>query len=111
MKPKRIMLIGLLTVAGLLVFGVVLVPRAVRRFFYPPAPPMPSVVSKPTAQILAELEAIMRNKAPQVLDQMQTGLSDQEITALERQAGIQLPDEIRALYRWRNGCGSRNPRV
>lgn len=105
------MAIGLLIVVGLLVIGASLIPRAVRRFFYPPAPPMPSVVSTPIAQILADLEAIMKKKAPQVLDQMQAGLSDPEIAALQREAGIQLPAEFRALYQWHNGCRSADPRI
>lgn len=111
MKPKRTMAIVLLIVAGLLLTSALLIPRAIRRFFYPPAPPMPSVVATPVTQILSDLEANMKKKAPQVLDQMQPGLSDQEIAALEQQAGIQLPTEIRALYQWHNGCRSADPRV
>lgn len=111
MKPKRIVAIALMVVAGLLVVSALLIPGAIRRFFYPPAPPMPSVVDKSTAQILSELEGAMRSKAPKVLDQMQTGLSDGEIAALEGQSGVRLPDEIKTLYRWRNGCRSSDPRV
>jgi cell wall assembly regulator SMI1 len=111
MKRKRVISIGLLIVLGVLAFVVLMVPQGVRRFFYPPAPPMPPVVSKSVAQILAELESAMKRKAPHVLDDMQPGLSDEEITTLERQAGIQLPEEMRVLYRWRNGCRSQDPRL
>src|SRR5436305_5776061 len=103
MKRRRVVAIALVIVVGLVVLGVMIIPRRVERFFYPFAPPMPPVVSKPTTQILLELEAAMKSKAPQVLDDLQRGLSDDEITALERQSGIQLPAEFRILYHWRNG--------
>ncbi len=109
MKRRRIIATALLVVLGLIVVGALLIPRKVERFFYPLAPPMPAVVSKPTTQILSKLEAEMKTKAPKVLDQLQKGLSDEEITALEHQAGIKLPPEFRALYRWRNGSQSRDP--
>jgi cell wall assembly regulator SMI1 len=109
MKRRRLIIIALLVLAGLLLSGALLVPRAVRRIFYPLAPPMPPIVSKSTAQILSELEANIKAKAPQVLEQMKPGLSDEEIIRLEGQAGIRLPDEIRTLYRWRDGCRSKDP--
>ena len=105
------MAIALLLLAGLLVFGALLIPRAVRRFFYPLASPMPPVVAKSTTQLLSELEGTLKSKAPQVLDEMQIGLSDEEIATLERQANLRLPEEIRTLYRWRNGCRSNNPLI
>lgn len=111
MKRRRILAIALLVLVGLFVFGALLIPRAVRRFFYPLAPPMPPVVSKSTTQILSELETTIKSKAPQVLEQMQKGLSDEEITTLERQAGIRLTEEIRTLYHWRNGSPSKDPRI
>lgn len=111
MNRKRMMALALLVVAGVLVASVLILPWAIRRSFYPPAPSMPHVVNKSVEQILGELEAIMQSKAHPVLDGFQPGLSDQQLTNLERQAGIQLPDEIRALYRWRNGCRANDPRV
>jgi hypothetical protein len=92
MTRKRMVGIGVLVVVGLLAVLVLTVPRMVRRFFYPLAPPMPAVVSKPVAQILAELEAAIKSKAPRVLDELQPGLSDEQIAALEAQAGLQLPE-------------------
>jgi len=65
---------------------------------------MPPVVGETTEQILAKLENALKQQAPQLLEFLQPGLSDQEITELERRAGVQLPDDIKALYRWRNGC-------
>jgi cell wall assembly regulator SMI1 len=110
MKRKQIIIIAGLIVAGILASGVLLAPRVVRQFFYPPAPAMPAVVSKSVVELLAELENAIKSKAPQVLDQMHAPLADEEISALERRAGIQLPEEIKALYRWHNGCRSQDPR-
>lgn len=94
-----------LTVLLVVVFaGAVLVPLAIRRCLYPRAPVLPPAVSTPMEQILAELEATLRSKAPRVLASLQAGLRDDEIAALEQQAGVRLPEELRALYRWRNGC-------
>ena len=72
---------------------------------------MPAVVSKPIAELLAELERLMKTNAPLVLEQMQSGLSVEEISALEKQCGIELPQEIRALYLWHNGSRTRDPRL
>jgi len=64
---------------------------------------MPPVVGQTTEEILSQLELVLKSKAPQILTSLQPGLSTAKINELERQSGVQLPDEIRALYRWRNG--------
>jgi hypothetical protein len=97
-KRKYILWVALWFLA-LLAFAVLLVPRAIHSFFYPAAPRMPAVVSKPVAELLTELEALMKTNAPLVLEQLQPGLSTHEISALEQQNNIQLPEELRALYR------------
>src|SRR4051812_6915784 len=111
MKLRRSISIGLLLGVGLLALAAFTIPRMVRKFFYPPAPQMPAMVSKPVNQILDELEAAMKAKAPTLLENLRPGLTSDAITALERQSGIQLPEDIRALYRWRNGCRSSDPLV
>ncbi len=75
-----------------------------KRFFYPVAPPMPAEVTKPVTEILSQLESILKAKAPQVLEAMQPGLSEEQIAALEQKDGIMIPDDIKALYKWHNGC-------
>jgi len=70
---------------------------------YPTAPQMPPIVSQSTEEILGQLEFQLKSKAPQIFTNLQPGLSDEKIVELERKSGIQLPDEIKALYRWRNG--------
>jgi len=64
---------------------------------------MPPVVSESVDEILTKLENVLKLKAPQLLESLQPGLSAQEIAELERRAGVQLPDDLKALYRWRNG--------
>lgn len=108
------MIVGMLLAGGLIavmVCGTLLVPRMIRGFFYPTAPPMPPVVGNPISVVLAELETVMKEKAPKVLDEMQPGLSSDEIAKIEAKAGIQLSAEIRALYQWRNGCRTADPRI
>ena len=79
-------------------------PRMQESFFYPEAPPLPAVVSERVGSLLARLEATLRTNAPAVLEGLQPGLSDAEIRALELKGGFQLSDDLRALYRWRNGA-------
>lgn len=108
MKRKYVIWLGL-SLLALIVLAVIFVPSAIHRFFYPVAPRMPPVVTKPITNLLTELESLMRTKAPQAFEQLQPGLPADQIATLERQNGILLNDEVRALYRWRNGCLTRNP--
>ena len=79
---------------------------ASRNFFYPVAPPMPAVVSEPMPEILARLESILKTNAPQVLAGLQPGISAAKIEKLEQQYHVQLSDDIRAIYQWRDGTRS-----
>jgi cell wall assembly regulator SMI1 len=108
-KRKRIVIIGSLAVVAAIVLAGLFVPRMARNFFYPAAPTMPAVTSRPMDQLLIELEAFLKTQAPKVLEQMQPGISNEELAKLEQQAGIQFADDIRALYRWHNGSRSRDP--
>jgi cell wall assembly regulator SMI1 len=91
--------IALALVAGSGLWGL----HRFRTFLYPPAPPMPAVVGDPMSQILAHLEAILKTNAPQVLAELQPGLSVEQIAKLETQYHIQVPEEIKAIYEWHNG--------
>ena len=111
MNWKRLIIIGAAVIIGLLVIGAVTIPGLVRSFFYPVAGPMPAALRKPVTEILSELEALLRQKAPRVLEEMQPGLSNEQISTLERQSGVHLSEDIKALYRWRNGSKSLDPRI
>jgi hypothetical protein len=86
-------------------------PAMLSRFFpipspeemYPPAPAMPPVVAIPVEDLLATYEAFLKANAPAVLGVLQTGLSDSDIDKLETLHSIKLTNDLRALYRWRNG--------
>jgi cell wall assembly regulator SMI1 len=103
MKPSRIMAIriifSLVLVAGL----AFMAKTRIRKFFYPTAPTMPAIVERPISEILARLEATITAKAPHVLESLQPGLTAEQIVKLERESGVQLPDDIKAFYQWRNG--------
>jgi cell wall assembly regulator SMI1 len=75
-----------------------------RHVFYPTAPPMPATVSETMPEILARLENILKTNAPQVLEGLQPGLSPSDISRLEQQYHVQLPDDIQAIYEWHNGA-------
>lgn len=70
---------------------------------YPSAPSMPAVVSDSTEDLLEKYEAILAERAPHVLDALQPGLNESRIAELEKQHDFELSDDLRALYRWRNG--------
>jgi cell wall assembly regulator SMI1 len=64
---------------------------------------MPAEVSMPMNEVLARLEGVLRTNAPQVLATLQPGLSEQAIAKLEKDFGVNLPDDIKELYQWHNG--------
>ena len=78
-------------------------PSIQRSFFYPKPRGLPSVVGQTMEQLLAGLQAVLETNAPGVMQALQPGLSDVQIAELEAQGGFRLSDDLRALYRWRNG--------
>ena len=111
MKPWQKISIGItlsiLIIAGLGVFGLL----RFRHFLYPSAPAMPAVVSESMPEILSRLEAVLKTNAPHVLRSLQPGLSGSEISKLEQQYHVQLPEEIKAIYEWHNGSASNTNRL
>ena len=75
-----------------------------QRFFYPVAPPMPPVVDEPMPEILAHLESVLKTNAPQVLVTLRPGISSNQISRLEQQYNVQVPDDIKAIYEWHDGA-------
>lgn len=70
---------------------------------YPIAPKMPAVVSGTLPEVLARVDAALSSNAPHVLNYLQPGLSETDLAQLERQYRVQLPEEIKIIYRWHNG--------
>jgi cell wall assembly regulator SMI1 len=54
------------------------------------------------------LQSLLETNAPSVAESLQPGLSDDQISALETEGGFRLSDDLRALYRWRNGAISNS---
>jgi len=53
--------------------------------------------------LFQELEAAISAVEPRVLEGYNPGLSDTEIDALMANVSFDLPDDLRALYRWKDG--------
>jgi cell wall assembly regulator SMI1 len=110
-------LLGVLTVVLLLVVGgwavkryaVILLLDATigtptKAEMYPKANRLPPRVAESTADLLRRLDRVLREKCPSVVDSLNPGLSDDEITKLENESGIKLSKELKELYMWHNGC-------
>ena len=110
---KRITWILFFCIAAISAFIIILTfPYGLKKYLYPPAPPMPAAVTTPMEQLLKELEIEMQAKAPETLKSFLPGLHDFEIDRLEQLAGVKLPADIRKLYQWHNGqrsAGSAGP--
>lgn len=96
------------TIAAVLVVVVLLsltlaAPFVQRSLFYPKPRHLPPVVSQSTEELLARLQSLLERQAPLVARELQPGLSADQISALEVKGQFHLSDDLRALYRWRNG--------
>lgn len=54
--------------------------------------------------LLLELEAAVNAVEPRVFERYNSGLSDREIDEIMEKVPFKLPDDLRALCRWKNGC-------
>lgn len=52
---------------------------------------------------LQTLENHLRTSRPNYLEEMQEGLTDEEIAELEQENNLTLPADIKTLYKWKNG--------
>ena len=83
-------------------------PSMQRPIAYPQPHGLPPVVNQTTEQLLARLQAVLETSAPLVAASLQPGLSDAQISTLESQGGFQLCGDLRALYRWHDGIGTKS---
>lgn len=111
MKRSLLLILGsgllLLTVLG--IAAVLLVRSSMQNFAdlsYPTASSLPPEVKGSMEEVLSRLETVLTAKAPQTMAALQPGLSPDRIAELEKEGGITLSPELRALYRWRNGMPS-----
>lgn len=107
---KRIQKIGIGIAVGVAACVIVVmslgfwVEKKAQTFFYPLAPPMPAVVSESMPEILTRLESVLKTDAPQVLVILRPGISSNQISQLEQQYHVNVPDDIKAIYEWRDGA-------
>lgn len=102
-RTRKLLFAGVGVIAMLAIAFVLAGPVVVRSVFYPKPEGLPAVVSQTTEQLLARLENVLRTNAPLVAGALRPGLSDAEIAAMEAEGGFRLSDDLRILYRWRNG--------
>jgi cell wall assembly regulator SMI1 len=93
----------LLAVVVLVPLGIFGLRRLQRAFFYPAPSAMPAAVTDDVQTALRRLESALRKYSPKLLDQLQPGLSEEEISSIESAHRLRLTDDLKALYRWRNG--------
>ena len=100
-------LAGVGVVIGLMVMccigGIVMVKHEVTQTLYPKPKHMPVAEAETMGDLLKKLEAKMARKAPDVLADLNPGISDAEIAQVEAKYRVTLTEDLRALYRWRNG--------
>jgi hypothetical protein len=106
-RARKQLLVVFAVVAAVVIL-ILAGPSVQRSFFYPKPRGLPPVVSQSTEQLLARLQSVLETKAPIVTRSLQPGLSDTQIAALEAQGGFRLSDDLRALYRWRNGIATNS---
>jgi len=92
-------LVALIVIA----IGALMVRSFARAFFYPIPSGMPEPDQVDIASALARFEAALGKYAPQVLAKLQPGLTQEQIREIESKHRLCLTEELRALYRWRNG--------
>jgi len=103
LKPRKQVIITVTLAATLILVLILIGPSTQRSFFYPKPGVLPVTVGESMEVLLTRLQAALDKDAPHVTQSLQPGLSDEQIAALESQGGFRLSDDLRALYRWRNG--------
>jgi hypothetical protein len=102
-RVRKQLLVAFVLVAAIVATLILAGPSIQRSILYPKPRGLPPVVSQTAEQLLARLQSVLETNAPLVARSLQPGLSDTQIVALEGQGGFRLSDDLRALYRWRNG--------
>lgn len=90
----------------LLVVAALMLRHLQRTFFYPRPRSMPDAVDENIDATLKRFEDALQQHAPDVLAALQPGLPDERIRAIESRYRLRLTDDLRALYRWRNGSST-----
>jgi hypothetical protein len=103
-QKKQSTLIRTIVALALLIILVTFAGRfELKSFFYPKPLSMPPVVSETIEELLARFQTVLEKRAPVVLQSLQPGLSENQISELEKKGSFTLSPDLHALYRWRNG--------
>jgi len=102
-SAKKFLILGVALLAVIVAVLITAGPSLQRAFFYPKPHGLPQVVTQTTEQLLARLQVVLETNAPIVARSLQQGLSEAQISALEKQGGFRLSENLKSLYRWRNG--------
>jgi cell wall assembly regulator SMI1 len=57
----------------------------------------------PLKSLIGRMDRWLATHRPDYYAQLQPGATETEFAAFEAQFGLRLPDDVRQLYRWRNG--------
>ena len=53
--------------------------------------------------LIQRLDSWLRQNRPEFYQQLLPGLSDEELANFEKTLGVELPDDFKLLYQWKNG--------
>jgi cell wall assembly regulator SMI1 len=93
----------LLIVLVLGVLGVLALRSLQRAMFYPHPRVRVQAVESGIGEAIQDFERVLAKDAQAILSGLQPGLAENEITKIEKAYGFRLTDDLRSLYRWRNG--------
>jgi SMI1 / KNR4 family (SUKH-1) len=108
-RGRKFLVLAAALLVAVLVAAIIAGPSIQRSFFYPKPHGLPPAVAFTTEELLGRLQAVLATNAPIVAQSLQPGLSDAQISALEREGGFRLSDSLKSLYRWRNGMLTNSP--
>lgn len=59
-------------------------------------------------EIIQKLDVLLSNARPEFYEGLNEPLSDNEISSLEKKFDVKLPDDLKTLYKWKNGQSEDN---
>lgn len=94
---------GWLTVWAIVTVAIWYAGTSFRRSIYPLATELPDPPDIALSEVLQQLDQRIEEHAPERFAALQSGLSKEEISAIEREYGLRLTDDLRQLYQWHDG--------
>jgi hypothetical protein len=104
---RLFIIVAALFAVGLIVL-VLAAPAIQRSVFYPKPHGLPPVVDFTMDQLLTRLQSALETNAAIVVQVLPPGLSDPQISTLEKEGGFRFSEDLRAPYRWHNGVATNS---